>query len=79
MNPDNISPAVRVLTERFDRFRAADMTVAQFCNAEGVIQTAYHYSLKKLHGNQRSAQMPLSNAMPRFVSKSSRASRASCL
>jgi len=48
MNSRNSSQTADVWTERFGRFQATDMTVAQFCQSEGVSLAAYYYWRRKL-------------------------------
>ena len=67
MNPDNHSQATNAWTERFDRFRTADMTVAQFCHAEGVSLASYYYWRKKLDGQERVARKNSPDVMRQFV------------
>ena len=67
MNSDNNSQSAHVWADRFVRFQAADMSVAQFCNAEGVSQARYYYWRRKLHGSQPAAQKKPTKAAPRFL------------
>jgi hypothetical protein len=67
MTPDNTSPAANTWAERIDRFRTADMTVAQFCNAEGVTQAAYYYWRRKILGNPKVTGKKLPAVTRRFV------------
>ncbi len=67
MPPENNSPATKAWADRFDRFRTADMTVVQFCNAEGVSQASYYYWRKKLRGNRKVTGKKLPDVMRRFV------------
>ncbi len=67
MNPDIRCQAANAWAERFDRFPTADMTVTQFCNAEGVSQACYYYWQKKLHGNRKVARNKSPDVMRRFV------------
>lgn len=39
--------------ERFGRFQATDMTVAQFCQSEGVSLAAYYYWRRKLRNSPK--------------------------
>ena len=50
MNSENVSRTADAWSERLGRFQAADMTVAQFCQAEGVSLAAYYYWRRKLRG-----------------------------
>ena len=67
MNSDNNSQSAHVWADRFVRFQAANMSVAQFCNAEGVSQARYYYWRRKLHGSQPAAQKKPTKAAPRFL------------
>ncbi|MCA9158605.1 MAG: hypothetical protein KDA72_09770 [Planctomycetales bacterium] len=67
MNSENISQAADVWADRFVRFQAANMSVAQFCNAEGVTQARYYYWRSKLHGSQSAAQRKPAQAAPQFL------------
>ncbi|MCM2374583.1 IS66 family insertion sequence element accessory protein TnpA [Aporhodopirellula aestuarii] len=50
-------------TQRLQRFEQAQMTVAQFCAAEGVSQPSFYNWKRKL----RSAQDPKAHAVAKFV------------
>lgn len=50
MNPDNAPRSADAWAERLKRFQAADVTVAQFCQAEGVSQATYYYWRRKIRG-----------------------------
>lgn len=67
MSPEHTSQATSVWTDRLDRFRTADMSVAQFCNAEGVSLASYYYWRKKLHGKEEGARKKSPEALRRFV------------
>ena len=67
MSPENTSQATQAWTERFDRFRSADITVAQFCHAEGVSVASFYYWRKKLYGQKKVARKISSEVMRRFV------------
>lgn len=67
MTSDNASRNADGWAERLERCQAADMTVAQFCQAEGVSLAAYYYWRRKLHGPSKpSSQIAqaLSEAKP---------------
>ena len=49
------SPAAQLWAERLQRFGQSDMTVAQFCAAEGVSQPSYYHWRRKLLGPAKSA------------------------
>lgn len=50
------SPAAQQWAERLGRFGQSDMTVAQFCAAEGVSQPAYYHWRRKLLGSAKSSR-----------------------
>ena len=52
LNP-NPSESTHVWSQRLDRFLGADMTVAQFCQAEGVSQASYYYWRRKLRSQSK--------------------------
>lgn len=67
MNSDKNSQAAHVWAERFVRFQSADLSVAQFCNAEGVSQACFYYWRRKLHGPQSAGQRKPAQAAPQFL------------
>ena len=67
MKPDNNFQSAHVWADRFVRFQAANMSVAQFCNAEGVSQARYYYWRRKLHGSQSAAQKKPAKAAAQFL------------
>lgn len=67
MNSDHNSQSAHAWAERFVRFQSADMSVAQFCNAEGVSQARFYYWRRKLHGPQTAAQRKPAKSVPRFL------------
>lgn len=67
MSPDNHSQATNAWTERFNRFRAAGIPVAQFCDAEGVTPASFYYWRKKLHGKEKVTRKKSSDVRRRFV------------
>lgn len=53
------SQAAQRWAERFERFTQSDMTVAQFCAAEGVSQPSYYHWRRKLLGPAKSERPAL--------------------
>ncbi|WDQ17486.1 IS66 family insertion sequence element accessory protein TnpA [Rhodopirellula sp. P2] len=57
------SETANLWTERLQRFEQAQMTVAEFCTAEGVSQPSFYNWKRKL----RSARDPKASAVAKFV------------
>ena len=66
------SGSARVWMQRFERFVNADMTVAQFCQSEGVSQASYYYWQRKLRSHsdptsQSNRSIAVTKEQPTFM------------
>ena len=67
MLSQNPSAAAKDWTQRLDRFQNADMTVTQFCKAEGVSQASYFYWRRKLRPSTSKTNTDLAESVAKFV------------
>ena len=59
--------STQVWADRLDRFEQLDITVAQFCIAEGVSQASYYYWRRKIRGNDLGSADRPTRSLARFI------------